>query len=144
MIHYELLKPRQTLTGELYRVQLMSLNAEIHREKTEYATKHESIFFIDDSAQPHRAKPVQNYVETVGPEVLPHPLYSPDLAQSEYHLFRSMQNALTGVRFTLPDDVKNWLDSYLAAKTAQFFWEGIHKLPERWERVVLSDGHYFE
>ena len=32
----------------------------------------------------------------------------------------------------------------LAAKPAQFFWDGTHKLPERWEKVIASDGQYFE
>ena len=52
------------------------------------------------SAQPHVDIPVKNYLENSGWEVLPQPPYSPDLALSDYHLFRSMQNVLTGIRFT--------------------------------------------
>jgi histone-lysine N-methyltransferase SETMAR len=32
-------------------------------------------------------------------EILPHSLYSSDLAPSDYHLFRSLSNNLTGVPF---------------------------------------------
>ena len=28
--------------------------------------------------------------------------------------------------------------------TQEFFWDGIHKLPERWEKFIASDGQYFE
>ena len=70
--------------------------------------------------------------------------HNSDLAPSDYHLFRSIQNALTGIRITSEQGIKNSLDSFLAAKPAQFFWDGIHKLPERWEKVVASDGQYFE
>ena len=49
------------------------------------------------------------------------------LAPSDYHLFRSMQNALNGIRFTSEQGIKNYLDSFLAAKPAQFFWDGIDR-----------------
>ena len=92
----------------------------------------------------HVAIPVKNYLQNSGWEVLPHPPHSPDLAPSDYHLFRSMQNALTGIRFTSEQGIKNWVDSFLATKLAQFFWDGIHKLPERWEKVIALDGQYYE
>lgn len=144
VIYYELLKPGETITGERYRQQLIKLNAEIKKKRPEWETRHESIIFQDDNARPHRTEPVKNYVENVGWESLPHPPYSPDLAPSDYHLFRSMQNLLTGIRFTSVDGIKKWLDSFLGGKQEQFFWDGIHKLPERWENVVASDGQYFE
>ena len=40
--------------------------------------------------------------------------------------------------------IKNWLDSFLAAKPAHFFWDGIHKLTERWEKIIASDGQHVE
>ena len=80
-------------------------------------------------------KPTSN----VGWEVLLHPHYSSDLAPSDYHLFRSIQNALTGIKFSSVQGIKNWLDSFLATKPAQFNWGGIHKLPERWTNVIPSD-----
>ena len=111
----------------------------IIEKRPEYATRHEAIIFHDGKARPHVAIPVTNYLENSGWEVLPHPPYSPDFAPSDYRLFRSMQNALTSEQ-----GIKNWLDLFLAAKPAQFFWDGIHKLPERWEKVIASDGQYFE
>ena len=81
---------------------------------------------------------------TVDGKFYPTRLHSPDLALSDYHLFWSMRNALTGIRFTSEQGIKNWLDSFLAAKPAQFFWDGIYKLPERWKKVIASDGQYCE
>ena len=144
VLYYELLKPGETINGERYRTQLIRLKRAIAEKRPEYATKHEALIFHHDNARPLVAIPVKNYLENRGWEVLPRPPYSPDLTSSDYHLFRSMQNALTGIRFTSEQGIKNWLDSFLATKPAQFFWDGIHKLPERWEKVIASDGKYFE
>ena len=126
--------------GVLYYELLKS----IAEKRPEYATRHEAIILHHDKARPHVAIPVKKYLENSGWEVLPHPPYSPDLAPSDYHLFRLMQNALTGIRFTSEQGIKNWLDSFLAAKPAQFIWDEIHKLPERWEKLIASDGPYLE
>lgn len=40
--------------------------------------------------------------------------------------------------------LKNWLDSFLAGKTEQFFWDDIHKLTERWENGKALDGQCFD
>lgn len=144
IIYYELLKSGQTITAELYRTQLIRLKRAIAQKRPEYATRHEAVIFHHDNARPHIAAPVKNYLENSGWEVLPHPPYSPDLAPSDYHLFRSMQNALSGIRFTSEQSIRNWLDTFFAAKPAQFYWDGIHKLPERWGKVVESDGQYFQ
>ena len=111
----------------------------IAEKRPEYVTKHEAIIFYHDNALPHVAIPVKNYLENSEWEVSPHLPYSPDLVPSDYDLFRSMQNTLTGIRFTSEQSIKNWLDLFLAAKPAQFFWDGIHKLPERREKVIASD-----
>ena len=122
----------------------MCLKRAIVEKRPQYATRHEAIIFYHNNALPRVAIPVKNYLENSGWEVLPHPPYSPGLAPSDYHLFRSIQKALTVIRFTSEQGIKNWLDSFLAAKPVQFFWDGIHKLPERWEKVIASYEQYFE
>ncbi|KAG5325467.1 MOS1T transposase, partial [Pseudoatta argentina] len=44
------------------------------------------------SLSTHVAKPVRTYLETLKWEVLPHPLYSPDIAPSDFHLFHCKEN----------------------------------------------------
>jgi len=71
------------------------------------------------------------------------PPYSPDIAPSDY-LFRSMTHGLSEQHFTSYEDIKNCIDDWTASKDEAFFRRSIHMLPERWEKVVASDGHYFE
>jgi len=87
----------------------------------------------------HVAAPVKTYLETLKWEVLPHPPYSPDIAPSDYYLFRSMTHGLSEQHFTSHEDTKNCIDDWSLKR-----WSGIHMLPERWEKIVASDGHYFE
>ena len=57
---------------------------------------------------------------------MPHPPYSPDLAPSDYHLFRLFQNHFNGKIFDSNEAVKS----------------GIMKLTERWQRVIGQNGQY--
>lgn len=109
-----------------------------------YELKSLKKILLHDNARPHVAAPVKKYLETLDWEVLPHPPYSPDIAPSDYHLFRSVAHALTAQRFTSYEDTKNWVDSWITSKDKEFFRRGIRMLPERWEKVVASDGQYFE
>ncbi|GBP54769.1 Mariner Mos1 transposase [Eumeta japonica] len=60
-------------------------------------TQYDKIILLHDNARLHVAVPVKNYLKELDWEVLPHPPYSPDIAPSNYHLFRSMARALSAV-----------------------------------------------
>jgi len=49
------------------------------------------LFFFMMNARSHVAKVVKKYLEMLKWDVLPHPPYSPDIALSDYWLFRRMQ-----------------------------------------------------
>ena len=77
-------------------------------------------------------------------EILSHAAYSSDLAPSDYYLFASMGHALSDQHFTSYENVRKWMDDWFASKEQQFFWRGIHQLPDRWEKYIASDGQYIE
>ncbi|KAG5325609.1 MOS1T transposase, partial [Pseudoatta argentina] len=108
-----------------------------------YAQRHDKVILLHDNARPYVAKPVKTYLETLKWEVLPHPLYSPDIAPSDFHLFRSMAHGLADRRFHSYEEAQKWIDSWIASKDMSFFRRGIHVLPESWSKVVESDGKYF-
>jgi len=45
-------------------------------------------------------------------------------------------------RFTSFAEIENWFQNWIT-KDESFFRDEIRKLPERWEKVVGSDGQYF-
>lgn len=55
-----------------------------------------------------------------------------------------MQHGLAGTRFRNAEEVRKWIDDWIAAKPTSFFRHGIAVLPERWGKVVENDGRYFD
>lgn len=144
VVYYELLKPGQTVTAALYQQQLIQLSRAFHEKRTEIEERHERLILLHDNARPHVAKPVQETLEALRWEVLPHAAYSPDKAPSDYHLFRSMAHGLADQSFNSFEDVKKWVDEWIASKDESFFRRGIRMLPERWEKIIANDGYYFD
>ncbi|GBP89712.1 Mariner Mos1 transposase [Eumeta japonica] len=103
--------------------------------------RHDKVILLHN-ARPHLAKPVKTYLGTLKWDVLPHPPYSPDIAPSDYHLFRSMAHGLTDQKFTSYEDCQKWVDLWISSKDKEFFQRGIRLLPERWQKVVESDRKY--
>ena len=95
--------------------------AEHSRKNASTTTPDMTIILLHDNARPHVAAPVKTYLETLKWEVLPHPPYSPDIASSDYHLFRSMTHGLSEQHFTSYEDTKNCIDDWIASKDEAFF-----------------------
>jgi [histone H3]-lysine36 N-dimethyltransferase SETMAR len=144
VVYHELLKTGETVNADRYRQQMINLNHALIEKRPEWARRHGKAILLHDNAPSHTAKPVKDTLTALRWEVLPHPPYSPDLAPSDYHLFSSMGHALAEQHFDSYEEVENWVTQWFASKEEQFFWRGIHKLPERWSKCVESEGNYFE
>ena len=140
---YELLPPGQTITSDLYSNQLRRLHEALLEKRPQYRSKRLKVIFQHDNARPHTGKTTVRTLLELGWEVLPHPAYSPDIAPSDYHLFRSMQHGLKGQSFRNEAEVLDWVDGFFASKPSSFYQHGIHLLPERWQKVIDSNGKYF-
>ena len=71
----------------------------------------------------------------LGWEVLIHPLYSPDIAPSDFHLFWSLQNSFNGKNSDSLEDCRRHLEQFFAQKDKRFWEDGTMKLPEK-----MSEG----
>jgi hypothetical protein len=90
----------------------------------------------------HTANMTKAAIQELCWEIPPHPPYSPDLAPSDYHLFRLLSNNLHGISFNNDVEHQNWLDEFFTAEPADFSKHGIENLPERWQAVVSNGGEY--
>lgn len=144
VVYYELLKPGETVNGERYRQQLINLNHALIEKRPDWARRHGKVILLHDNAPSHTMKRVKDTLSALKWDVLSHPPYSPDLAPSDYHLFRSMAHGLANQHFATFEAVEKWVTDFFASKPEQFYRDGIHQLPERWQRCIDSNGTYFE
>ena len=79
----------------------------------------------------------------LGWEVLIHPPYSPDIAPSDFHLFRCLPNSLNE-KISIPwKIVKGTWNKFFGQKDKKFWEGGITKLPEKWQKVVEKGESLF-
>ena len=143
-IHWELLKSGTTVTSNVYCNQLkqVDLAYQVMRAQGLFDAP---LIFHHDNAPPHRSRLTRDLIsQELKWKQLQHPAYSPDLAPSDYWLFRSMKTFLRNKRFKNDDELENAIGQYLASKMGtDFFERGIMKLPSRWRLVVKNKGNYF-
>ncbi|GFS44582.1 histone-lysine N-methyltransferase SETMAR [Trichonephila inaurata madagascariensis] len=96
------------------------------------------------SARPQVTRVARITIQRLGWETLCHPLYSPDLARSGYHLFHSLDNQFRGKSFTNEADVRQVLTDFFESHTPEFYRKGIEQLETSWQKMLDADGDYFE
>ena len=106
ILYYELLEPKQTVNATLYSQQLMYLNEKILENRTGPGHGNKKVILLHDNARPHVALITKKTIMELGWEVLPHPAYSPDLAPSDYHIFRSIELFLREKSFSNHEELK--------------------------------------
>ncbi|XP_046826458.1 histone-lysine N-methyltransferase SETMAR-like [Vespa crabro] len=98
IVHFEVLKPGQTVNADLYREQLDRVNQSLIEEYSVIVNR-KGVILQHDNARPHCTRRTLEKINELGWEVLPHSPYSPDIAPSDFHLFRSLQHFLSGKKF---------------------------------------------
>jgi len=141
VIYYELLPSCKTIDSTVYCSQLTKLNQAIRTKRPEFAN-HKGIVFHTDDARSHTSLVIRKKLLSLDWDVLPHPAYSPDLAPSNYHLFRSLQNSMNGKSFKDKKTLKRHLDCFFTDRPKTFYEDGIIKLVERWQKVIDKKGQY--
>ncbi|GFW36122.1 histone-lysine N-methyltransferase SETMAR [Trichonephila clavipes] len=63
----------------------------------------------------------QNLIRSFGWEQIDHPPYSPDMAQSDFRLFRYLKEFLGGKRFDTADEVKEEVQDWLSSQAADVY-----------------------
>ena len=97
-----------------------------------------------DIATAHTAAVAMAAIRECGFEFLSQPPYSPDLAPSDYHMFRSLKDSLRGQSFGCGEEVIDTINDWFELQDKQFFVDGVNLLAHRWEKRVVLEGDYIE
>jgi histone-lysine N-methyltransferase SETMAR len=138
---YELSKRGESVNRFRYWEQLTVLN-QILRKIRPNKGDNQQIYLLHDNARPHTANEVTNALEHWKWCVIDHPSYSPDLAPSDYFLFKDMEVALRDEIFSTRQEIDKWLIKYLTSKPKDYFRSGIYKLEHKYREIIALGGNY--
>jgi histone-lysine N-methyltransferase SETMAR len=137
--YMEFMDDNTTVTANVYCEQLQRAADALSLRRPQQR----KVYFLHDNARPHIAKIVRQKITDLSWELLHHPPYSPDMAPTDYHLFRSLQNHLTGKKFINRNELEAEVCRHFTSLPPDFYREGIYKLRERWQYIVDHDGDYY-
>ena len=144
IIHFELVPNNRAIDAELYSTQLERMHTALAKKYPALVNR-KRVLLQQDNASPHTARRTKEKIrELESIELLPHPAYSPDLAPSDFHLFRSMAHFLRGRSFGNLDEVETGCREFFASHDKAWYRRGIEQLAERWVRTIEHDGLYFD
>jgi histone-lysine N-methyltransferase SETMAR len=136
-IFWELLEQGKTVDSDVYCEQLENTRRALRNRRI-------PVIFLDDNARPHRSIQTREKIEEFGWEPLDHAPYSPDMAPSDFYLFRSLEHWLRGKKFKTVEEMRESLTEFFASKDREWYRRGIYRLEEQWQKVVESNGEYFD
>ena len=144
VIHFELLPNGVTVDADLYCAQLDRMFAKL-QQKYPSLVNRKRVLLQQDNAKPHTAKKTVSKIEdSEYVELLSHPAYSPDLAPSDYHLFRAMTHFLKGRTLSNVDEVERGCLNFFWSKDKEWYHCGIVQLSDRWLKTIDSNELYFD
>ena len=99
---------------------------------------------LRDNAGPHNARAITQSLQELGIQVLPHPVYSPDLAPCYFWLFPILKDRLAGRKFDRIQDLAKAVNSELRTIPEEDY-QGVFRKWQIWlKRCIESHGEYFE
>lgn len=129
-----------TINGEYYLSLLEELVEVIRRKRP--GLLRSGVIFLQDNATPHKGRNVIEFLSRKRWNVLPHSPYSPDLAPSDFFLFKMLKNFLRGRNFEDQQSLEAAVTTFFGSQEADFFRKPFFELKERLQYVIREEGSY--
>jgi len=139
IVHKEFVPPGLTVNHAFYKDVLERLRKRVQRVRMDIA---DDWVLHHDNAPAHTALSIREFLVKKNIPVLPHPLYSPDLALCDFYLFPKLKLKLKSHHFGIENIQKTVTDD-LNTLTENCFWYRYDQWKKR-NRCVTSQGSNFE
>lgn len=136
-------KEEGTTVNARYYATLMERLREAIKEKRRGNLKR-GVLLLHDNAPVHTARVAKAAISKCGFEEIPHPPYSPDMAPSDYHLFRDLKKDLRGRKFDTEEDLHEAVWTFFNSKSSEYYYKGIEALYSRCKKCIEIRGYYIE
>ncbi|XP_073399608.1 histone-lysine N-methyltransferase SETMAR-like [Dendrobates tinctorius] len=131
-----------TITGSYCAEQIRRLREAIKEKRRDKLRA--GVLFHQDNAPAHKAAVAMATIQEAGFELVENPLYSPDLAPSDFFLFPRLKEHLRGKKFDDNSDVITAVGEFFEGQDQEFFSKGILSLEKRWTKCIDLLGDYVE
>lgn len=120
----EFMPQKTIITGQTYANTITALRKAIKEKRRGKLSA--GVLLLHDNAPVHMSAKSQAAIRQYGFQQLNHPPYSPDLAPSDYFLFRVMKKFLRGKRFSSDEEVKEAVTTWFEEQSKDFFFRGVN------------------
>lgn len=124
LIYY--LEKGSTITGDYYPALLDQLINAIKKKRPHL--KKATMLFLEDNGPAHTALDTMLKLSEIHFELVDHPSYSPDLAISDFFLFKNLKKWLAGKRFISNEEVIAETNAYFQGFPKSYYLDDIKKL----------------
>ena len=122
-------KPAGTsITGEYYANVIKQLRVAIKEKRRGKLAA--GVLLLHDNAPVNKSRVAQAAIRECKFKQLNHAPYSPDLAPSDYYLFRNLKSHLRGTRFRDDDELKVVTEAWFEDQIDDFYFQ-MHRLLKR-------------
>ena len=97
-----------------------------------------------DKAPAHTSAIVTAAIWDCGFKLLNHPPYSPDLAPSDFHVFRSLKDLLRGQTLESDETDIHAINDWFEQIDEKFFVDGVKAIGRHWEKCIALEEDYVD
>uniref|UniRef100_A0A1Q3EUR0 Putative transposase n=1 Tax=Culex tarsalis TaxID=7177 RepID=A0A1Q3EUR0_CULTA len=139
LIFHELLEPQQAAARDRYQAQFTRFTKAMQSARLKVPRQ---VCFQYGVTDPAARQELKTILSGIGWEMLRHPVHSPDIDPTDYHVFQLMQYGFQNLYFANVGQLYEWVAKVCKEQAPNFFLRGIRMLLQRWKKVVELKGDY--